>query len=45
VHACRVEAMVYGIEASADSMCNSEKTALSEIYWQGVIKKVKQTEI
>lgn len=26
------EAMVYGIEASADSMCNSEKTALGEIY-------------
>lgn len=26
------EAMVYGIEASADSMCNSEKMALGEIY-------------
>lgn len=45
VQAYRVEAMVYGIEASADSMCNSEKTALGEIYWRGVIKKEKQTEI
>lgn len=26
------EAMVYGIEASTDSMCNSEKMALVEIY-------------
>ncbi len=39
------EAMVYGIEASADSMCNSEKMALGEIYWRGVIKKEKETEI
>lgn len=39
------EAMVYGIEARADSMCNSEKTALGEIYWRGVIKKEKQAEI